>query len=59
MTKIIKAKFKAKTRIISKTGKFEDLNDCCIIIKVESIILIKKNQTDKLVFVDIKDNVKK
>lgn len=58
-TEIMKAKFKVKTRIILETHTLEDFNGYCMTIKAESIMVIQKNQTEKLVLVDIKDNIKK
>lgn len=57
--KIIEVKFKAKPRIILKTSTLRNFNDCEIIIKAESIIVIQKNQRKKLILVNIKDNAKK
>lgn len=37
---IIKAKFKAKNQILLEIGVFGDFNGYCIIIEVESIIII-------------------
>ena len=39
-TKIIEAKFKAKTRKILKTNVLKNFNGYCIIIEVEFIIVI-------------------
>ena len=57
--KIIEAKFKAKSQTILKTGISGDFNGCRMIIEAKSFMIMQKNQTKKLVFVDIKDNVKK
>ena len=58
-TEIMEAKFKAKTQTILEIGASGDFNGCRKIIKAESIMVIKKNQAEKLVLVDIKDNAKK
>ena len=42
-----------------ETGASGDFNGCQITIEAESIMVIQKNQVEKLVFVDIKDNAKK
>lgn len=55
----MEAKFKAKTPTILQTGALRDLNNCCMTIKVEFIIVIQKNQVEKLVLINIKDNTKK
>ena len=54
----MEAKFKAKTLTILEIGILRDFNGCYIAIKAESIMVVKKNQTEKLVLVDIKDNAK-
>lgn len=41
--KIIETKFKAKSQIILEIGISGDFNDCHIIIKVESIMVMQKN----------------
>lgn len=56
---IIEAKFKAKSQTILQTGTLRDFNSCRMIIKAESIMIIQKNQEEKLVLSDIKDNAKK
>lgn len=56
---IIEAKFKAENQIIIEIGISRNFNGCCIIIKAKSIMIIQKNQTEKLILVDIKDNTKK
>ena len=56
---IIEAKFKAKSQIILETGASGDFNGCRMTIEAEFIIVVKKNQVEKLVLVDIKDNAKK
>ena len=58
-TEIMKAKFKAKTRTILETGASGDFNGCRMTIKAESIMVVQKNQAEKLVLVDVKDNAKK
>ena len=58
-TEIVEAKFKAKTRIILEIGVSEDFNGCRMTIEAESIMVVQKNQVEKLVLVDIKDNAKK
>ena len=58
-TKIMEAKFKAKTQIILETSTSRDFNGCHMTIKAESIIVIQKNQAENLALVDIKDNAKK
>lgn len=55
----MKAKFKAKTQTILETSASEDFNSYYIIIKTKSIMVIQKNQTEKLILIDIKDNTKK
>ena len=57
--KITEAKFKAKSRTILETGTSGDLNGCRMTIEAESIMVVQKNQAEKLVLVDIKDNAKK
>lgn len=42
-SKIIKAKFKAKTQTILETGILRDFNGYSITIKAESIMVIQKN----------------
>lgn len=56
---IIEAKFKTKTPTILKTGASRDFNSCRRTIEAKSIMVVQKNQTEKLVLVDIKDNTKK
>lgn len=56
---IMETKFRAKTRTILKTGELRDFNDSRMTIKIESIIIIYKNQAEKFVFINIKNNVKK
>ncbi len=56
---IIKAKFKAKNQTILKTSVSGDFNSCHMIIRAESIMIKQKNQAEKLVLVDVKDNIKK
>lgn len=56
--KIIKAKFNIKSQIILETCALGDLNDYHIIIEAESIIVMQKNQIEKLVFINIRDNAK-
>ena len=58
-TEIVEAKFKAKTRTILETGASGDFNGCRMTIKAESIMVVQKNQAEKLVLIDIKDNAKK
>ena len=58
-TEIIKAKFKAKIQTILETSTLKDFNNCRMTIEAEFIIIVKKNQAEKLVFIDIKDNTKK
>ena len=58
-TEIMEAKFKAKTRTILETGASGDFNGCRMTIEAESIMVVQKNQAEKLVLVDIKDNAKK
>ena len=55
---IIEAKFKAKIQIMLEIGVSGDFNNCRIIIRVESIIVVQKNQVEKLVLIDVKDNAK-
>lgn len=42
-TEIIKAIFKAKTRIILEIGVSKDFNYCCMTIEAESIMVVPKN----------------
>ncbi len=56
---IIEDKLKAKNRTILETGVSGDFNSCRMTIGAESIMVVKKNQAEKLVLVDIKDNAKK
>ena len=42
-TKIMEAKFKAKTQTFLETGISGDFNGCCITIKAKSIMVIQKN----------------
>ena len=58
-TEIMEAKFKAKTQIILENGASRDFNGCRMTIEADSIMVVQKNQVEKLVFVDIKDNAKK
>ena len=58
-TEIIKAKFKAKTQTILQTGASRDFNGYRMTIKAEFIMVVQKNQVEKLVFIDIKDKAKK
>ena len=58
-TEIIEAKFKSKTQTILEIDASRDFNGCRMTIKAESIIIVQKNQVEKLVLVDIKDNAKK
>ena len=58
-TEIIEAKFKAKNQIILETGASGDFNGCCMTIKADFIMVVQKNQAEKLVLIDIKDNTKK
>lgn len=56
---IMKVKFKAKTQTILETTVSEDLKGCHMRIKAESIIVMQKYQAKKIVFVNIKVNIKK
>lgn len=56
--KIIKAMFKAKSKTVLETGVLRDFNSCCMTIKVESIMVLQKNQVKKLILVNIKNNAK-
>ncbi len=56
---IIEAKFKAKNRTILETGVSGDFNGCRMTIGAESIMVVQKNQAEKLVLVDVKDNARK
>ncbi len=56
---ILEAKFKAKTQTMLETGVSGDFNGCRMTIKAESIMVIQKNQAEKLVLVDIKNKAKK
>lgn len=58
-TEITKVKFKAKTRTMLETGISKDFNSCHILIEAKSIMVILKNQVEKLVLIDVKDNIKK
>lgn len=58
-TDIIEAKFKSKTWTILETDVLRNFNSYRITIKAESIIVMQKNQVEKLVFTNIKDNAKK
>ena len=58
-TEIMETKFKVKTRTILETNASRDFNGYYMTIKAESIMVVQKNQAEKLVFVDIKDNTKK
>lgn len=58
-TEIIKAKFKAKSQIILKTRISETFNSYYMIIKDKTIIIIQKNQGNKLLIVNIEDDIKK
>lgn len=55
----IEAKFKAKNRIILETGISGHFNDCRMRIETESIIVLQKNQPEKLVLFHVKDDAKK
>ena len=56
---IINAKFKVKNQTMLETGISGDFNSCRITIEAKSIMIVHKNQTEKLVLVDVKDNAKK
>lgn len=58
-TEIIKFKIKAKTQTILQSGVLRDFNGYHMIIEVESIIVMQKNQVEKFVLVNIKNNAKK
>ncbi len=58
-TKIIEAKFKAKSQTILETNTSGDFYNCCMTIEAESIIVVQKNQVKKLILINIKDNAKK
>lgn len=58
-TKIIKTKFNAKTWIILEIGISKNFNGYYMTIEAKAIIVVQKNQVEKLVLVNIKDNVKK
>lgn len=58
-TEIIEAKFKAKTQITLETGVQRNLNGSHMTIKAKSTMLVQKNQVEKFVLIDIKDNAKK
>ena len=58
-TEIMEAKFKAKTRTILETSASGDFDGCRMTIKTESIMVVQKNQAEKLVLVDINNNAKK
>ncbi|MCJ1345194.1 hypothetical protein MMC31_003400, partial [Peltigera leucophlebia] len=55
----MEAKFKAKIQTILETGASKDFNNCRMVIEAESIMVVQKNQPDKLVLVNIKDNARK
>ena len=55
----MEAKFKAKTQKFLENGISKDFNGCYMTIKAEFFMVMQKNQEEKLVFVDIKDNAKK
>ena len=57
--KILEAKFKVKTQTILEIGVSGDFNGCRMTIEVEFIMVIQKNQIEKLVLIDIQDKVKK
>lgn len=57
-TEIIKAKSKIKIQTILETGTSRNFNSCRMTIKGKSIMVVQKNQVEKLVFIDIKDNAK-
>lgn len=56
---IIEAKFKAKSQTILEKGVLGDFNSCRMTFKAKSIIIIQKNQVEKLVLINMKDNAKK
>lgn len=56
---ITETKFKTKSQTILETGISRVFNGCHMIIRLEFIMVIQKNQADKLVLVNIKDNTKK
>ena len=58
-TEIIEAQFKAKNQTILETDISEDFNGYYMTIKADFIMVVQKNQAEKLALVDIKDNVKK
>ena len=58
-TEIMDAKFKGKTQTILKIEASGDFNGYHMTIKAESIIVVQKNQVEKLILVDNKDNAKK
>lgn len=57
--KIIEAKFKAKSQIMLETGTSQNFNGYYMTIEDKTIIIIQKNKADKLIIVDIEDNVNK
>ena len=56
---ITETKFKAKSQTILETGTSGDFNSCRMTIEAESIIVVQRNQIEKLILVNIKDNAKK
>ncbi len=56
---ILEAKFKVKTQTILETSVSGNFNGYCMKIEVESIVVVQKNQVEKLVLEDIKDKAKK
>lgn len=56
---IIKAIYKTKSQIILEIGAIGNFNGYYMTIKDKAIMFIQKNQADKLLIVNIEDNVKK
>lgn len=56
---IMEANFKAKSQIMLETGISRDFNGLHMTIKDKAIMIVQKDQTDKLLIIDIKDNTKK
>lgn len=58
-TEIMEVKFKAKIQTILKTVALRDFNNYRMTIEAEFIMVVQKNQAQKLVLIDIKNNAKK
>lgn len=56
---IIKARLKAKNQIIQEISLSADFGGYSMTIEAESIIVLQRNEAEKLVLIDVKNNAKK